>query len=309
MLPGHNVTFFESLPLTIGVCVAAMLLGLVAGSMIHALAWSMTHNDSNSPLTRVCRKCGHPFSFRESIPLIGWLSQRGTCSYCGEPLGSDGVLTELLCSAVYTGIVLRFGLSPQTLEVLAITSVLMVIALVSLIDYRVPNSCIVMAFLIRICYIGALAVGGEDVSQMALASVVGAFALSIPLAIAVFLSNAMLARDVSGMGTVKLVAVVGFYLGWQQGLLALAVALGIWLVVLILSPTKLLDVEVEGGAHRASAENGSTNLASMRDMKASMEEDIAEPMRLIPFAPPIAIALWGVLLLGVVPSAWNAPLF
>ena len=309
MQPAHNIVFFESLPLTIGVCLLSMLAGLVAGSCMHALAWSMTHDDSYSMFTRVCRACEHPLSMAESLPVVGWLRLRGTCPYCGEPLGIDGVLTELLCSLIYAGVVLRFGLSLQTLEVLAITSVLLVSSLVTLTNYRIPNGCMLAALLIRLCYLGLLPLTGEDPLQLSLASLAGACALGIPLALAVFLSNAMLSRDVSGMGTVKLVAVVGLYLGWQQGMLSLAIALLLWVVVLVLSPNKLLDVDVAGGAHRLDSEQGRVTMPPARDLRSRLDEDIAEPMRIIPLAPPIAIALWGFLLLGVTPSMWNAPLF
>jgi prepilin signal peptidase PulO-like enzyme (type II secretory pathway) len=49
-------------------------------------------------------------------------------------------------------------------------------------------------------------------------------------------------------------------------------------------------------------------MVSPRDLKPTFEEDVAEPMRLIPFAPSIVIACWIVLLLGVSLAAWNAPI-
>jgi leader peptidase (prepilin peptidase)/N-methyltransferase len=306
MVLAHKVVFYESPLLTVAVCFGAMLVGLLAGSIAHTISWRITHGSSAWGGGTRCRECGEHLTLRESIPLLGWLTMHGTCPHCGHALGVDRPACELLCALIFGSAVLRHALTLQTLEVLAAVSVLLVASLCSLWDYCIPNGCIWAGVLVRAAYLAALALTGQDVSQLAVSSLVGALALSLPLALAIFLSNAMLVRDVSGMGTVKLVALLGLYLGWQQGLIAMAGACLLWVFVWVLSPSKVLDVEVAGGAHRT---DGAEAQVSPRDLRATLEEDIAEPMRLIPFAPPIAIACWLMLLLGVAPQVWNAPIF
>ena len=307
MLLAHKILFFESPLLTAGVCLAGMILGLFVGSRAHAISWRLAHGEPVYGRSR-CRECGEELALRDSLPLVGWLANRGTCPHCGKPLGIDQPATELLCAGIFASIVLRYGIAYQTLEVLAIMSVLLVASLTSLWDYIIPNGCIVAAVLVRVAYLVGLFFMGEDVTQPALTSIVGGLALGIPLAIAVFLSNAMLAREVSGMGTVKLASVVGIFLGWQQGLFAMAAACALWMFVWVVSPSKVLEVEVAGGVHR-SDDPDAPPAPSPRELRATLEEDIAEPMRLIPFAPTIAIACWGMLLIGVAPAVWNAPIF
>ena len=306
VLAAHKAVFYESPLLTVFVCFGAMLVGLLVGSIVHTISWRITHGSSATGVGPRCRECGEPLTLRESIPLVGWLMQRGTCPHCGHALGVDKPACELLCGLIFGSVVLRHALTLQTVEVLAAVSVLMVASLCALWDYHIPNGCIWAGALVRAAYLAALAVTGQDVGQLVLSSLVGSLALSIPLAVAIFLSNAMLVRDVAGMGTVKLVGLLGLYLGWQQGLSAVAGACPLWVFVWVLSPSKVLDVEVAGGAHRAA---GNESATSPRDLRATLEEDIAEPMRLIPFAPPIAIACWLMLLLGVAPQVWNAPIF
>lgn len=304
-----QIRFFESQLYTMAVCLAAIVCGLCAGLLVHGIAWRSSHGKPAWKLGTSCRSCGHSLSTRDSLPLLGWLRLHGRCPHCGDELGMDAPACELLCGLVFASIALRFGVSAQTLEVMAIACVLMVAALTSLWDYRIPNGCIIAAVLVRMAYLAFLAATGTNVVELALASLAGAMALGIPLALAVFLSNAMLARDVSGMGTVKLTAVVGLYLGWQQGLLCMAGSCLLLALVWLVSPTKLQDVEVAGGAHRQEDPKEAGAVVNPRFLRATYEEDIAEPMRLIPFAPAIAIVLWSMLLLGVAPSAWNTPLF
>lgn len=308
MLAAHTIAFFESPLLTVVTVFAAMLLGLVAGSASHRVAWRMAHGYPAFGGGVFCRSCGYVLSFRERIPLLGWLTMHGQCPHCGAALGVDGPACAILGSLMFASIVLRHGVSLEALEILALICVLMVAALVSLWDYRVPNVCIGAALVIRLVYLVLLGISGQPVVSLFVSSLVGGLALGLPMALALFLSNAMLAREVTGMGTVKLVAVVGVYLGWQQGLLALFAACLLAALVWVVSPTKLLEVEVEGGAHRKSPEEAAELDRSMRNMRPSYEEDIAEPMRLIPIAPSVVICLWVMLLVGITPMLWSTPL-
>lgn len=307
MLLARNILFFESPLMTAGIYLVGMLVGLIVGSWAHTISWRLAHGESATGSPH-CRNCDAPYSLRDSIPFFGWVLNHGTCPHCGKPLGIDKPATELLSAGIFASIVLRYGLSFQTLEVLAIMSLLLVISLTTLWDYVIPNGCIVAALLVRAVYLLAMSLMGEDVSQLVASSVMGGLALGIPFALALFLSNAMLAREVSGMGTVKLAGVVGVYLGWQQGLFAMAGACALWIFVWVVSPNKVLEVEVAGGAHR-NEDPDAPPAPSPRELRATMEEDIAEPMRLAPFAPTIAIACWVVLLIGVPPAAWNASIF
>ena len=309
MQAAHIITFLESPLLTAGVCLGAVLLGMFVGTIVYSVSWNLTHDGAGSSLIPRCHNCGNSLPFGASLPVLGWVLSRGSCPHCGESLGIERPSCELLCGGIFVGIVMRYGVAPQTFEMLAIVSLLMVMSITSLTTYRVPNCCIWAAVAVRVGYLGFLAVSGQDVSSLAKISIAGACALGIPLAIAVWLSNAMLAREVVGMGTVKMVAVVGMYLGWQQGMISLACAMALGALVWVVSPRKLLDVEVAGGPHRDSQGSAAIeDMPSPRELRATLEEDIAEPMRMIPFAPSIAIACWGILLLGVAPAAWNAPI-
>lgn len=301
----HKIMFLESSLFTGAMVVVAIVAGLLAGSWAYTCAWRMAHGQRVLGERSCCPHCGHPLMLSECMPVIGWLKLRGACAYCGEPISVAYPASELLGAGIFASVMLRHGVSIETLEIYALALAFMVAAMTSLMDYRIPNSCIVAAIGIRVGYLVAFSLRGGDAVSLAVTSLVGAAALGIPLMVAVWLSNAVLARDVTGMGTVKLVAVVGFYLGWQQGLICLAGAFAIGFLVWLVSPAKVLPVEVEGGAQPPDADP----LPSPRELRAYHDEDIAEPMRLIPFAPSIVIACWVMLLLGVAPALWNTPMF
>lgn len=309
MLAAHRIIFLESGLLTAFLCVVALLLGTSVGGMLYTVAWRLTHRRLVLTMRCRCPECGHPLSLGEMIPVVSWVMQGGHCRHCGQQVSVAYPASELLGAGVFASIVLRYGLTLQTLEVAAFACVLLLVSLTSLWDYSIPNEFLLVAVVVRVAYVVASIFMGREGIDLAVASVVGAAALGLPLLVAVFLGNAMLARDMTGFGTVKLVAVMGLYLGWQQGLLGIGMAFGIGVVVWLLSPAKLLPVEVDGGVDEASANDGLDGEPAPLPRRVTREEDIAEPMRLIPFAPSIALACWIMLLLGVAVGPWNAPLF
>ena len=304
MLLANRIMFLESSLFTAAMVVAAVVCGLLAGGRAYTGAWRIAHGRRPIGERSRCPSCGHELTIRERIPVVSWLMLHGSCGHCGAPISMAYPASELLGAGIFASVVLRHGPSIETLETLAFAFLLMIVAMTSLMDYRIPNACMAWAVVVRLAYLVAVMVRGGDFSRLLVTSCVGAVALGVPLFVSVWMSNRMLAREVTGIGTVKLVTVVGFYLGWQQGLICIAIAVAIGLVVWVVSPSKLMPVEVEGGALDPTEQ-----LPSPRELRASRDEDIAEPMRLIPFAPSIAIACWIMLLLGVAPAMWNTPIF
>lgn len=306
MQAANALRLFESVPITVAVCVLSSLAGLLIGDFLYGLSQRLTCGEPVLSTTVRCTDCGYAIPFGERAPLVSW-ARRAICPHCGEPVSLANPSCQLIGALVITSIVMRYGFTMQTLELAAFCCVLLTIGLTAVTDYTVRNECVLLAFFIRAVYLLWMMLSGEDALTALLSSLVGVAALSIPLLLAIFLANAMLARDMTGMGTVKMAALVGLYLGWQQGLIAIAIAFFIGAAVWILMPAKLLNVEVAGGVGRMPGEEGEPE-PTARDLRPSFEEDIAEPMRLIPFAPSIALGCWIVLLVGVAVGAWNAPI-
>ncbi len=84
--------------------VVAALLGLAAGFVINVVATRLASNRALWGSVR-CIRSDHPLSFRQYVPLFGFLAQRGSCSVCGKKLPTSYPLTELatafLIVAVY----------------------------------------------------------------------------------------------------------------------------------------------------------------------------------------------------------------
>ena len=197
------------------------LLGLIFGSFCNAWAWRLVHGESIVRGRSHCAVCGHPLSARDLIPLLSWLFLRGKCRYCGAPISRRYPAAELVSALYYVSVVLRFGLTVDTLRFLILGSLLLTVSLVDLDTMELPDGLLLAAALAALLRL-------PDGWKSAL---LGALAVSVPLLLLVLLADRLLGRETMGGGDIKLVAVLGLHFGPLQTLflLMLACALGLCL--------------------------------------------------------------------------------
>lgn len=260
-----------------GYCVLVVaLLGLCMGSFLNCLAWRMTHGESVLHGRSHCTSCGHELSVRDLVPVFSWVFSHGRCRYCGERVSARYPATEIFCAVVYVSLLLRYGLTLEMVELVAFASVLLVLSLTDLDEYIIPNKTIIAGIIVRFAYI---VVGGVlglfDPISLFIHSIVGGFAVVIPVLLLSIVMDRVLGRDSLGGGDVKLLFVAGLYFGWQQCLFLIIVACILGIVFGMLGPK---GIGRDSGGHAKS--------------------------RLIPFGPSIALACWITMLIGPTVLDW-----
>ena len=97
--------------ITAYILVITALLGLVMGSFCNAWAWRLAHGESIARGRSHCAVCGHTLAARDLVPLLSWLTLRGKCRYCGEPISPRYPAVELVSGLHYVSILLRYDVS------------------------------------------------------------------------------------------------------------------------------------------------------------------------------------------------------
>lgn len=253
------------------------LLGLCMGSFLNCLAWRITHGESVLHGRSHCTSCGHELSARDLIPVVSWLICRGRCRYCGERVSWRYPATEIVCAVMYVSILLVYGLTIQTVELVAFASVLLVLSLTDLDEYVIPNKTIIAAIVIRVVYIAVMGILGRGNALIVLRdSLLSGIAVALPVLILSLIMDHVLGRESLGGGDIKLLFVAGLYFGWMQSLFLIMVACVLGLVL-----AKLGQNRKEEG----------------------------ERSRLIPFGPAIALACWICMLVGDHVVSWYLRMF
>ena len=274
---------FGSLSISAFVVVLAFVLGACIGSFVNCASLRRGTGESVLRGRSHCPECGKQLSAFELVPVISWLVQKGACRHCKKPLSLRYPATEIVLGLVFALLVWRYGVTAQFVELVAFASVLLYCSLVDLDSWTIPNAAIVAAIAIRVAYIAVagLAFEGDAVSLL-LHSLIGGFAIGIPLLIVVLVADRVLGRDSMGGGDLKLFFVAGLYFGWQQCLFLVIVACVVGIVMAF----------VAGG--------GDSNVD---------EDDASVRHRQIPFGPAIAVACVFTMLFGADLVGWYDSLF
>jgi len=199
--------------------ILAFVLGLLIGSFLNVCVWRIPRKESIvSPPSR-CPACGHRLSPAELVPVVSWLALRGRCRHCGARISPRYPLVELLTAALFAAVALRFGFAWVTLPMLFLTAVLIAASLIDAEHAIIPNG-LVLAGLVPGVLAAALRMNGGPWWD----GLAGALAGAVPLIAIDLLSRLILRREGMGGGDVKLMAMVGLFLGWRLTLLSLLLA-------------------------------------------------------------------------------------
>jgi len=118
----------------------AGVLGLVLGSFATCAGFRLARSGSVlSPARSFCPACGHTLSWRENIPLLGWLLQAGQCRFCHGRIPARYPLTELASGAFAVCAMNAFGPTPHFLAALGFATLFLVLSLIDLETFLLPD--------------------------------------------------------------------------------------------------------------------------------------------------------------------------
>lgn len=187
----------------ITVILSAALGGLLLGSFLNVVVYRLPAGMSIVSPGSACPGCGVHVRPQHNIPVLSWLMLRGRCHDCAEPISARYPLVELM-TGVLLGAVAAVHMGDTTPLVLGLVLVgfLVPMALIDLDHQIIPNRLTGPAAIVAIVLGTALDPSGEPERLIA---GVGAAAF--------LLTAALIKPGGMGMGDVKLVGVMGFFLG------------------------------------------------------------------------------------------------
>ena len=188
---------------------AVFVVGTIVGSFLNVCISRMPTGESIiSPASR-CPACRQPIRPYDNIPILSYFLLHGRCRMCGVGISSRYPVIEILTGGVAVASLQSFGWSPEFLMSSAFLCALIVISAIDLDHQIIPDAISLPGILVG--FLAAVALG-EPTWQ---ASLVG-IALGGGVLWAVATGYQWLTgREGMGGGDVKLLAMIGAFLGWQ----------------------------------------------------------------------------------------------
>ncbi|MGH7608201.1 MAG: prepilin peptidase [Gemmatimonadales bacterium] len=191
----------------------AVVVGLSIGSFLNVCILRLPHDRSLMRPRSTCPHCKQPIAWRDNIPVFSWLWLRGKCRWCHGPISLQYPLIEALVGVLFGAAVLAYGPTLQAVSAAVFGTLLLGIAITDARHYLIPDEFTLGGLVLGLLL--ALSGGVAGFLQALLGAAAG-FGLLWVVALAgawVFKEEAM------GGGDVKMMAMVGSFVGWQGVLL------------------------------------------------------------------------------------------
>jgi leader peptidase (prepilin peptidase)/N-methyltransferase len=193
----------------------AGLFGLVVGSFLNVCIVRLPAEQSViSPRSR-CPNCGSAVAWRDNIPLVSWLVLAGKCRSCRSPISIMYPAVELTVALLWIFAVLHYGATLEALKAALFGTLLLGIALTDARAYIIPNEFSWGGLIIGLILSAA---GGLTAVLGALLGAAVGFAI---LWLVGVIGKWIFKEEAMGGGDVKMMAMVGAFLGWQGVLLTI----------------------------------------------------------------------------------------
>ena len=193
------------------------VLGLVVGSFLNVCIYRLPRGQSvNWPASR-CTTCDRSLAWYENIPVVSWLVLRGRCRTCGERISVMYPIVEAITAALFIAGYFIYGWTPLLAVRLAFTCAMIVLFMIDLQHYLLPNVITVPGIVIGFALSLVLPPGWK-------ASLIGLIAgggLLFAIAEAWYRFRGI---EGLGMGDVKMLAMIGAFLGWKLMLVTLVLS-------------------------------------------------------------------------------------
>jgi len=198
--------------------IAAGVFGLLIGSFLNVVIHRLPRGQSIVRGRSMCPKCKQTVRAYDNVPVISWIVLRGKCRACGWKIPGRYPLVELLTGAAAAGAMWASGPTLTALWVFAFLAIMIAITFIDWEHQIIPDPLSLGGTVLG--WIGAVVCLPITLVQSLVGSIVGA---GLILAIALLYKAA---RKVDGMGggDVKLMAMIGAFLGWQMVFAVLFVA-------------------------------------------------------------------------------------
>ena len=212
------------------------LLGIVVGSFLNVCITRIPEGVSIVAPGSRCPRCETPIKAYDNVPLFAWMWLRGKCRSCGLRISPMYPLTELLTGLLFVACYLDFGVTQTTVKWLFFTCLIVVLTITDIRVRMLPDLVNGPGFAAGLFFSAFVPTDDGATFWLSVSffhrvppryaaglldGVIGAAFGSLLLWGAATLYKVVRGREGMGLGDVKMMAMVGAFLGLRGTFLSI----------------------------------------------------------------------------------------
>jgi leader peptidase (prepilin peptidase)/N-methyltransferase len=223
-LPAEPLLLYELL---------AALFGLLIGSFLNVCIYRLPRDLSVVSPRSFCPSCGEPIVWFDNIPVVSYALLRARCRQCSQPIAVRYPLVEIVTGVFFTLVVARYGATLAALKWCLFEGMMVALFVTDMEERILPDEFtlgggilgLVFAFFVKVR--GVLSElflpTARPFVQSVFEAVVAAVVLTVPIWLLAIFWSRLRKREMLGLGDVKLLPMLGLFLGLEQGISALLI--------------------------------------------------------------------------------------
>jgi len=187
------------------------LFGAIIGSFLNVVILRLPAKDSSIvfPASH-CPKCLNPLSWYENIPILSYLFLRGKCSHCHTAISIQYPVVEILTAFLAAALCYKFNYSLEAGAYFLFAAALLVIIFIDIHHQIIPDIISLPGIVLGLLF---SLVNSNVTWQSSLLGILTGGGILYAIAYIYFFLRK---QDGMGGGDIKLLAMIGAWLGWQS---------------------------------------------------------------------------------------------
>ena len=197
------------------------IFGSVIGSFLNVCIYRMPRDESIvSPRSR-CVACRKPIPWYDNIPFLSYIFLKGKCRFCREKISFRYFAVELISAVTFLILFVYFGFTAKFWIYSLVTFSLIIVTFVDL-EFQIILDRISIGGLVLGIILSVFVLDLHNAltwKHGLMDSVIGALAGGGIIYLTGFLGKLAFKKEAMGGGDVKLMAMLGAFLGWKLAIL------------------------------------------------------------------------------------------
>ncbi len=212
---------------------AAAVCGLLLGSFLNVCIYRLPRDISIVAPRSFCPECGKGIAWYDNVPVLSYAILRGRCRACAKSIGVRYPIVELATAGLFAATALRYGWSLAALKWMSFEAILVVLFWTDFEEQLLPDELTLGGSLLGLLLALFVMVPGrfgellfpgwKPIARSFFNAGLGVFFLAGSIWLVGAIYERLRKREALGFGDVKLIALFGVFLGFENGLLALLI--------------------------------------------------------------------------------------
>ena len=217
------------------ILIMVALFSIMIGSFYNVCIHRMIKGESIVYPSSYCPNCGHPLVPLDLVPILSYVFLLGRCRYCKSKISLRYPMVEIITPILSILLYNTYGLSLQFVGYFIFAGILIIVTFIDIRQQIIPNQMIIIGL------ISGMLFSLINITTGFLDALLGLILGSGSLLMIALISLLIFKKQGMGGGDIKLLGVIGLFLGWKLTLLTLLFSIyigGIFSALLLLFKLK-----------------------------------------------------------------------